>query len=152
MTILFLVAYVATERRPLPRTSAIVLGFFAAFALVYLAGYWDIDTQQGLTQFVKGMTKFVIHFAFIVAAIGYLAQRGERFFWRALGWFTVGFVANAVYGILQLGSPSGRTQSRQPRAQPAHRRREPASTSTARSAARASTGSTRSRATRTTSA
>ena len=104
VTILFVVAYVATERRPLPRTSAVVLGFFAAFALVYLAGYWNIDTQQGLTQFVKGMTKFVIHFAFIVAAIGYLAQCGERFFWRALGWFTVGFVANAVYGILQLGS------------------------------------------------
>ena len=104
LTILFVVAYIATERRPLPRTSAIVLGFFAAFALVYLAGYWDIETKQGLTQFVKGMTKFVIHFSFIVAAIGYLAQRGERFFWRALGWFTIGFVANAVYGILQLGS------------------------------------------------
>ncbi len=103
-TILFLIAYVATERRPLPRTSAIVLGFFAAFALVYLAGFWNIDTQQGLTQFTKGMTKFVIHFAFLIAAIGYLAQRGEGFFWRALGWFTVGFVANAVYGILQLGS------------------------------------------------
>ena len=77
-TILFLCAYVATERRPLPRTSAIVLGFFAAFALVYLAGFWNIDTQQGLTQFTKGMAKFVIHFAFLVAAIGYLAQRGER--------------------------------------------------------------------------
>jgi O-antigen ligase len=103
-TILFLIAYVATERRPLPRTSAIVLGFFAAFALVYLAGFWDIETKQGLTQFAKGMVKFVIHFAFVVAAIGYLAQRGERFFWRALGWFTAGFVANAVYGILELGS------------------------------------------------
>ncbi len=106
-TILFLIAYVATERRPLPRTSAIVLGFFAAFALVYLAGYWNIDTKQGLDQFAKGMTKFVIHFAFLVAAVGYLAQRGERFFWRALGWFAVGFVANAVYGILQLLSQAG---------------------------------------------
>jgi hypothetical protein len=48
-TILFLIAYVATERRPLPRTSAIVLGFFAAFALVYLAGFFNIDTTQGLT-------------------------------------------------------------------------------------------------------
>jgi O-antigen ligase len=101
-TILFLIAYVSTERRPLPRTSAIVLGFFAAFALVYLAGFWNIDTRQGLTQFGKGMTKFAIHYAFVVAAVGYLAQRGERFFWRALGWFTVGFVANAVYGILEL--------------------------------------------------
>ncbi|MFL5958784.1 MAG: O-antigen ligase family protein [Gaiellaceae bacterium] len=103
-TILFLIAYVATERRPLPRTSAIVLGFFAAFALVYLAGFWNIDTKQGLTQFGKGMTKFVIHYAFVVAAVGYLAQRGERFFWRALGWFMVGFAANAVYGILELGA------------------------------------------------
>jgi len=102
VTILFLIAYVATERRPLPRTSAIVLGFFAAFALVYLAGFWNIETKQGLTQFSKGMVKFVIHWAFLVAAVGYLAQRGERFFWRALGWFTVGFVANAVYGILEL--------------------------------------------------
>jgi O-antigen ligase len=103
-TILFLLAYIATERRPLPRTSAIVLGFFAAFALVYLLGFWNIETKQGLTQFAKGMTKFVIHYAFLVAAIGYLAQRGERFFWRALGWFTIGFVANAVYGILELGA------------------------------------------------
>ncbi len=103
-TILFLVAYVATERRPLPRTSAIVLGFFAAFALVYLAGFWDIETKQGLTQFAKGMVKFIIHWAFVIAAVGYLAQRGERFFWRALGWFTAGFVANAVYGILELGA------------------------------------------------
>jgi O-antigen ligase len=81
-----------------------VLGFFAAFALLYLAGYWNIETTQGLTQFTKGMVKFVIHWAFLVAAVGYLAQRGERFFWRALGWFTVGFVANAVYGILELGA------------------------------------------------
>ena len=103
-TILFLIAYVATERRPLPKTSAIVLGFFAAFALVYLAGYWNIQTQQGLTQFAKGMTKFVFHWAFMVAAVGYLVQRGERFFWSALGWFTAGFVANAVYGVLELAS------------------------------------------------
>jgi O-antigen ligase len=103
-TILFLIAYVATERRPLPRTSAIVLGFFAAFALVYLAGFWNIETKQGLTQFSKGMVKFVVHWAFVVAAIGYLVQRGERFFWRALGWFTVGFVANAVYGVLELAA------------------------------------------------
>ena len=101
-TILFLIAYVATERRPLPRTSAIVLGFLAAFALVYLAGFWNIETKQGLTQFSKGMVKFVIHWAFVVAAIGYLAQRGQRFFWRAFGWFTAGFVANGVYGIVQL--------------------------------------------------
>ncbi len=104
VTILFVVAYVATERRPLPRTSAIVLAFFAAFALVYLLGFWNLETKQALDQFVKGMVKFVIHFSFIVAAVGYLAQQGKRFYWRALAWFTGGFVANAVYGILQLGA------------------------------------------------
>jgi len=46
-TILFLIAYVATERRPLPRTSAIVLAFFAAFALVYLAGFGTSTRSRG---------------------------------------------------------------------------------------------------------
>jgi hypothetical protein len=106
-TILFLVAFLAsdTEReRAFPRTSAIVLGFFAAFALVYLAGFWDLQTKQGLDQFVKGMVKFAIHWSFMVAAVAYLYRRGGAFYWRALAWFTLGFVANAVYGILQLGA------------------------------------------------
>ncbi len=102
VTILFLVAYVLSERRPLPRTSAIVLAFFTAFLLVYLAGFFDLSTKQGLDQFAKGMTKFVVHFLFLIAAVGYLVQRGERFFRRALAWFTAGFVANSLYGILQL--------------------------------------------------
>jgi O-antigen ligase len=102
LTILFLVAYVLVERRPLPQTSAIVLGFFAAFLLVYLLGFFNIDDKQGLDQFAKGMVKFLIHFLFLAAAVGYLARRGRRFFWLALGWFTAGFVANAAYGILQL--------------------------------------------------
>jgi O-antigen ligase len=102
LTVVFLVVFALRERRPLPRSSALVLGFFAAFLLVYLAGFFNIDSQQGLDQFVKGMAKLVIHFLFLAAAVGYLAVRGERFFWRALGWFTAGFVANAVYGILQL--------------------------------------------------
>ncbi len=106
-TILFLIAFLASQaerERPFPRTSAIVLGFFAAFALVYLAGFFDLQTKQGLDQFVKGMVKFAIHWTFLVAAVAYLWRRGEAFFWRALGWFTLGFVANAVYGILQLGA------------------------------------------------
>ena len=102
LTVLFLVVFVLTERQPLPRSSAIVLGFFAAFLVVYLAGYFDIDSQQGLDQFVKGMVKFLIHFLFLAAAVGYVARRGEHFFWRTLAWFSLGFVANALYGILQL--------------------------------------------------
>jgi O-antigen ligase len=81
-----------------------VLGFFAAFVLVYLAGFWDVQTQQGVTQFWKGMVKFAIHWSFMVAAIAYLVRRGEAYYWRAIVWFTLGFVANSVYGILQLGA------------------------------------------------
>ena len=106
-TILFLLAFLASEQQreeKFPRTSAIVLAFFAAFALVYLAGFWDLTTKQGLTQFWKGMTKFAIHWSFMVAAIAYLVRRGEAFYWRAIAWFTLGFVANSVYGILQLGA------------------------------------------------
>ena len=57
-TILFLLAFLASEREreeKFPRTSAIVLGFFAVFAFVYLCGFWNIQTQEGLTQFWKGM-------------------------------------------------------------------------------------------------
>ena len=104
LTVLFLGTFALTSRGPVPRTTAIVLAFFAAFILVYLLGFFNLDSKQALDQFTKGMVKFVIHWAFVVAAVGYLAQRGERFFWRALGWFTVGFVANAVYGILELGA------------------------------------------------
>jgi O-antigen ligase len=107
LTMVFIVAYVLIERRPLPRTSAILLGFFAAFLLVYLAGFFDIETTQGLDQFVKGMVKTIVHFLFLAAAVGYLARRGERFFWHALTWFTAGFVANALYGILQLVAARG---------------------------------------------
>ncbi len=106
-TILFLIAFLASERQreePFPRTSAIVLGFFVVFALVYLAGYWNLETKQALDQFVKGMVKFAIHWSFMVAAVAYLWRRGEAFYWRALAWFTLGFVANSLYGILQLGA------------------------------------------------
>ncbi len=50
------------------------------------------------------MVKFVIHWSFMVASIAYLVRRGESFYWRAIAWFSLGFVANSVYGILQLGA------------------------------------------------
>ena len=111
-----------------------MLGFFAAFLLVYLVGFFDIATKQGLDQFVKGMVKFLIHFLFLVAAVGYLARRGERFYWRSLAWFAAGFVANSLYGILQLLSArAGHTSTTScSRRSPAGRAR---STSTAPSTA-----------------
>src|SRR5207247_2566232 len=73
-----------------------------AFLLVYLIGFYNLDTTQALSQFGKGMVKFVIHFLFLGAAIAYLARRAERVCWRSLGWFCAGLVANSVYGVVQL--------------------------------------------------
>ena len=102
LTVLFLLAFALTSRGVMPRTTAILLAFFAAFLLIYLAGFFNLDSKQGVDQFTKGMAKFVLHFLFLAASVTYVVQRGKRFYWRALGWFTAGFVANCVYGVLQL--------------------------------------------------
>ena len=101
-TILFLLSFALTNRGRLPRTAAILLGFFAAFLIVYLLGYFNLETKQGLDQFTKGMIKYALHFLFLAAAVTYLVRRGQRYYWRVLGWFGAGLVANCVYGVLQL--------------------------------------------------
>jgi general stress protein CsbA len=86
----------------LPRTALAALGFALAFALVYLIGFFNLDTRQALEQFVKGLVKFGIHFAFLAAGIAYLVRRGLAFYWRTLGWLTAGLAVNALYGVAQL--------------------------------------------------
>jgi O-antigen ligase len=102
LTVLFLVAFALTVRGPMPRTSVVLLGFFVAFLLVYLFGFYNLQNKQGLEQYTKGMVKFVLHFLFLIAAVTLLSRRGQRFYWLALGWFCAGLVANCVYGALQL--------------------------------------------------
>ncbi len=102
LTMLFLLSFALTFRGRVPRTTAVLLGFFAAFLLVYLLGFFNLETKQGVDQFTKGTVKFVLHFLFLAASVTYLVQRGRRFYWRTLGWFTAGFLANCVYGVLQL--------------------------------------------------
>jgi O-Antigen ligase len=87
----------------LTRTSIVALGFFAAFLLVYLIGYFNLDTQQALTQYGKGMVKFVLHLGFLVAGVTLLARRPQRFYWYALAAFCGGIALNALYGVVQLG-------------------------------------------------
>ena len=108
LTLLFLLAF-AGERLAhadlrLPRTGVVVLAFSAALLLVYLAGFFNLDTEQALAQFGKGLVKFVVHFAFLAAAVAYLARRSERFYWRTLAWFCAGLAVNSVYGVLQLAA------------------------------------------------
>jgi hypothetical protein len=43
LTILFLVAFALESRGRTPRTAGIVAGFFLAFALVYLLGFFNIE-------------------------------------------------------------------------------------------------------------
>jgi hypothetical protein len=99
----FLIAFVlGTRRWRVPRTSAVLAAFLAVFLLVYLLGYYDLSDSDALAQWGKGLTKWAIHFAFLAAAVVWLSRRGQRYFWRTLGWFSAGIVFNAAYGVLQL--------------------------------------------------
>ena len=108
LTALFLVAFVgdllAGGDRRLAYGAAIAAAFFVAFLLVYLVGFFNLDTGQELAQWAKGMVKFLLHFLFLVAGVAYLARRAERFYWRTLSTFMLGIAANAVYGIVQLAA------------------------------------------------
>ena len=87
----------------LPRTAAIAAAFFGLFLIVFLVGFYNLETAADRDLYVKGLAKFVIHFAFVVVAVAYLIRRSQRLYWQTLGWFLAGFVANAVYGVFQLG-------------------------------------------------
>ncbi len=108
LALLFLIAFVAARIRErdgrVPRTTLAVLGFGLALLLVYLFGFFNIETTQALSLFEKGLTKFLIHFGFVAAGVAYLARSSERFYWRTVGWFVAGFAANAAYGLLQLAA------------------------------------------------
>jgi O-antigen ligase len=102
LTIVFLVAFALTSRGRSPRTAAVLVGFFVAFLAVYLLGFFNLQTRQAFDQYTKGMVKFGLHFVFLACAVTYLARRGAPFYWRTVGWFTAGLLANALYGVLQL--------------------------------------------------
>jgi len=108
LTLLFLISFAVEwalrSSVRVPLSSAVVAVFLAAFLLVYLIGFYNLDTGQALGQFGKGLVKFVIHFAFLAVAIAYLARRSERFYWLALGWFCAGLAANSAYGVAQLAA------------------------------------------------
>src|SRR5438046_10532757 len=62
LTVLFLLAFALTQRGVMPRKAAIVLGFFAAFALVYLLGFFKIQPQLWIAHLTKCMMYIVVHF------------------------------------------------------------------------------------------
>jgi len=102
LAICFLVSYAVLTRPRVPRTTAVLLGFFGAFVLVYLIGFYNLETSDALNQFAKGFVKFIIHFVFLAVAVAWLWRRGARYYWRALAWFCGGVAVNAAYGVVQL--------------------------------------------------
>jgi O-antigen ligase len=111
LTSVFLVLFVwdRIDRKDdgITRTAMVAFAFFLLFALLYLAGFYNLDTGQALAQWAKGMVKFVLHFGFLVAGITLLARRGIRLYWYALAAFLGGIGLDAVYGVVQLGLAEG---------------------------------------------
>ena len=58
LTILFLVAFlverVDTGDRRLPRTALVVLAFLAGLLLVYLIGFYNMETHEAMSQSGRG--------------------------------------------------------------------------------------------------
>jgi hypothetical protein len=98
----FIVCYVILSRPEVPRTTGVLLLFFAAFIVSYFLGFFNLSTAAGLSQFEKGFVKFGIHFLFLALAVAWLSRRGLAYYWKALTWFFGGITVNAVYGIAQL--------------------------------------------------
>jgi hypothetical protein len=104
LALCFIVAYIWLSRPKVPRTTAILLAFGLAFVVVYLCGFYNLNTAAGLQQFAKGFAKFLIHFTFLALAVAWLSRRGIAYYWRALAWFFGGIAVNAAYGVLQLAA------------------------------------------------
>ena len=107
LTAVFLVAFVIRryERSDarFAKPAAAMFTFFIAFLLVYLIGFFNLATTEALDQWAKGMIKFLLHFLFLAAAVALVLRRGELFYWKTLWVFFAGIVANALYGLAQLG-------------------------------------------------
>ena len=107
LTTLFLASFVvdrvAAGDWKLAHTAIVALAFGLAFLAVYLFGFFNLDTTQGIAQFAKGMYKFALHFGFLAAGVAYLIRHGRRFACTAFAVFVAGIAANAAYGMVQLG-------------------------------------------------
>jgi O-antigen ligase len=90
-----------------PKTAVAVLAFFALFALVYLGGFFNLQTSDGVHQWSKGLIKFVLHFVLLGLGIIYLHQESPRFYARSLRAFLLGIAANALYGVAELAFALG---------------------------------------------
>ena len=102
----FIVSFGATEiarrDRRFVKTAAVVAFFALLFLLVYLAGYFGLESGQAVQQYWKGFIKWGIHILFLLLGVIYLSRHSARFYLRTIGFFTAGMVLNAIYGVFQL--------------------------------------------------
>jgi O-Antigen ligase len=98
----FLLSYLILMRPRVPHTTVVILGFFAAFVLVYLVGFFNLETKQALDQFIKGFVTTVHHWAFLTIGVAWIWHCGRTYYWRALAWFVGGMVVNSLYGVVDL--------------------------------------------------
>ena len=100
VTFLFIIAFAVYrfERYDgkFPRAAAVSLAFFLAFLLVYLIGWFNLETAESLAQWTKGMIKFVLHFLFLIGGVALIARRGLRFYWQTLAAFVLGVAASCA--------------------------------------------------------
>ncbi len=98
----FGLAEIARRDRRFVRTAFIVALFALLFLLVYLAGYFTLESGQAVQQYWKGFIKWGIHILFVLLGVIYLSRRTRRFYLQTIGFFTAGMVLNAIYAVLQL--------------------------------------------------
>lgn len=99
----FALEWLLAGRRRVTRSAAVAGGFALAFLLVFLVGFFNLETAQALAQWAKGLVKSSLQLGLLLAAIVLLTRRGERLLWRTLGALCAGIAANALYGVAQLG-------------------------------------------------
>jgi O-antigen ligase len=106
LTILFLASFTvdrfAFRDWTFARVALVAAAFAGAFLVVYLVGFYNLETTQGVSQYAKGLVKFALHFGFLAAALAYLVRRDRTFALQAFAAFVGGIAANAAYGIVQL--------------------------------------------------
>ena len=95
----------------LPRGAAALFLVLLGLEVVFLLGFFDLATSAALGQYAKGMTKYLVHFLFLIAGVAHIVRRGKRFHLYAVGALCGGIVLNAVYGVLQLLAKVGRAAS-----------------------------------------
>ncbi len=98
---------VRSRNARVPAITPVLLAIGGAFLCIYLAGSWNLDTNVALSQWVKGMFKWSIHFAFLIALVTHLVVRGERLLRLAVAALVASYLVNGVYGAAQVMAQAG---------------------------------------------